>query len=485
MGRPERPLNSTDDPIAAFARDLRELRLRAGNPSYRQLARTAMFAPSVLSSAASGHRLPTLPVTLAFVSSCGGDPVAWERRWRRVAALARAVTDARGERAAAVSPRPGVQPPAEPAPGPQAPRPIANVATALACPAQLPIGPSTFVGRKQALASASRVMGPARRVKTPLLITGPIGVGKTAFALQLADELAPEFPDGQLYADLSPRGVGAPSADGIMRGFLRALGVPAHRVPEDQMQRTGLYRSLLAQRRLFVLLEGAYDESQVRPLLGQSAHTQVVVTSSARLLGLDGMHRIELDTLTRQESLTLIGRLIGTERTQAESAAADAIAERCGDLPLAVNIMARKIAARPGWTVGYAAGLLCEDRLLDCLSVGDVNVRDRLASAYRLLPSACQRAVQKLGVAGAKWPTAAGLAEDMGISGDSAEELLESVVDVGLLTRADSGGRYGMSMVVSAFAASTKRDLTYLTVPLPGVLMRERVFARSAGAVHV
>src|SRR5262245_52322100 len=86
MGRPERPLDGADGPIAAFARDLRALRKRAGNPSYRQPARTALFAPSVLSGAASGHRLPTLPVTLAFVAACGDDWVAWERRWRKVTA---------------------------------------------------------------------------------------------------------------------------------------------------------------------------------------------------------------------------------------------------------------------------------------------------------------------------------------------------------------------------------------------------------------
>src|SRR5688500_18739158 len=85
MGRPERPLDKTTGPIAVFAHDLRLLRTRAGNPSYRELARKALFAPSVLSSAASGHRLPTLAVTLAFVSACGGDRVEWERRWRGIA----------------------------------------------------------------------------------------------------------------------------------------------------------------------------------------------------------------------------------------------------------------------------------------------------------------------------------------------------------------------------------------------------------------
>jgi len=112
MGRPERPLNGTNDPIAAFAHDLRELRKRAGNPSYRELARTALFAPSVLSSAASGHRLPTLPVTLAFVASCGGDRAAWERRWRKVAGHVGTAPESRDERVPTV-PLPLVFTPAE------------------------------------------------------------------------------------------------------------------------------------------------------------------------------------------------------------------------------------------------------------------------------------------------------------------------------------------------------------------------------------
>jgi hypothetical protein len=475
MGRPEKPLNGANDPIAAFAHDLRELRKRAGNPSYRELARTALFAPSVLSSAASGHRLPTLPVTLAFVASCGGDRTSWEGRWQKVAGNVGGPAESLQGRAPAV-PRLLVTSPAEIAAGAKQPRQSPCAVSVPTRPAQLPIGSGAFVGRRQALAGASRVIGLTGRVKVPLVISGPIGTGKTAFALRLADDLATAFPDGQLYADFSTCGAGSPSPDGIMRGFLRALGVPAPQVSEDRMQRIGLYRSLLAQRRLFVLLENAYDEGQVRPLLGQSSHSQFVVTSSARLLGLEGVQRIDLDTLTRQESLTLIARLVGAERVQAEYEAANAVAQLCGDLPLAVNIIGRKIAARPEWTIAHAAGLLADrDRLLYSLSVGDVNVRERFASAYRLLPPVCQRAIQQLGVSGARWATALGLAEAMGISVHAADELLESLVDVGLLTRANSVGRYGISTLVSVFAADTQRDVRHLVVSLPDMAVHDRV----------
>jgi hypothetical protein len=401
--------------------------------------------------------------------------VAWERRWRKVAGHVGTAPESRDERVPTV-PLPLVFTPAETVASTKQPRLVPHTGSTMTRPAQLPLGSATFVGRRQALINATQVIGLTGRVKVPLMISGPIGAGKTAFALRLAGDLATEFPDGQLYADLSTYGPGSPSPDGIMRGFLRALGVPAGLVPEDWIQRVGLYRSLLAERRLFVLLENACDEGQIRPLLGPSPHSQFVVTSTARLFGLDGMHRIDLDAFTRQESMALIGRLTGPERVQAESEAADAVAGLCGDLPLAVNIIGRKIAARPEWTIRYAAGLLADrDRLMDSLSVGDVSVRDRFTSAYRLLPAVCQRAIKQLGLNGARWVTAIGLATTLGTSTESADELLESLVDAGLLTRANAAGRYCISTLVSVFAASTQRDAMYPLIPLQGPGLRDRV----------
>jgi hypothetical protein len=453
MGRPERPLDATNGPIAAFAHDLRVLRSRAGNPSYRELARTALFAPSVLSSAASGHRLPTLAVTLAFVSACGGDRAAWERRWRTIAGQAGIAAEARDERVPSLS---AAHVPFDPA---QVQAVAHGGPPHITRPAQLPMGSSTFVGREQTLAQASELIGLAGPVKMPLVVSGPIGVGKTAFTLRLAGQVAADFPDGQLYADLGNCCPDAHSANSIVRGFLRALGVAAHQVPDDPMQRIGLYRSMLAQRRLFVLLANVCDESQVRPLLGQTAHSQVVVTSRARLLGLDDVHRIDLDPFTREESMALIGRLAGQARVAAEYESTEAIAELCGDLPLAVNIAGRKIAARTEWAIAYTAEQLGDrDRLMDSLCVGDVNVRDRFTSAYQLLSPAGKQAVHHLGMNGAGWTTAIGLATAMGVPVDFADELLESLVDVGLVRRANVAGRYSVSALVSAFAASVRKD---------------------------
>jgi DNA polymerase III delta prime subunit len=345
-------------------------------------------------------------------------------------------------------------------------------------PAQLPLGPAAFIGRGAQLSSASRIAETTGRVRVPLMISGPAGIGKTAFALRLADEVATEFPDGQLYADLGICGQGSQSPDSIMTGFLRALEVPESLIPADRSQRVGLYRSLLAQRRLFVLLEDAYEESQIRPLLAHSSHTQFVLTGSARLLGLDGMRRVDLPALDRMESVALLAQLAGGDRFDAQDEAADVIAAMCGDLPLALNIIGRKLAARPEWTAGYAAALLADRaRLMDVLGVGDVSVRARFAAAYRLLPSACRRAIHQLGRRGERSATATGLAAAMLISIEAAEDVLEVLVDSGLITRARTRtvGRYAISNLVSAFAEGAQPDLASLTTTLPSLRARDLV----------
>ncbi|WP_327001066.1 hypothetical protein OHA72_38870 [Dactylosporangium sp. NBC_01737] len=360
----------------------------------------------------------------------------------------------------------------------------------LARPAQLPMGPSTFVGRDDALAGAARVIARADAAAAAVIVSGPIGVGKTTFALRLADDLSAAFPDGQLYADLGGTAAGAPSAVTVVRGFLHALGVAPALVPDDPAQRIGLFRSLLAQRRVFVLLENAADERQVRPLLGRSTSSQIVVTSRARLLGLDGVHRIDLDTFTRHESLTLIGRLAGVERIRAEREAADTLADLCGNLPLAINIVGRRIAARPEWRVADLSGLLADaERLMTSLSVGDIRVRDCFAAAYQRLTPAARHALHQVAHTGAGMATAtaAGLAAAMGVAPDVADELLESLVDSGLLTRADRAGRYGVSTLVRAFTASTPHAVRApeTVQPRPDLTAARRMLVRAnAGRTH-
>jgi hypothetical protein len=459
MGRPEKPLNAKGNPIVAFANDLRELRRRAGEPSYREMARCALFSPSVLSSAASGRRLPTLQVTLAFVDACGGDRVAWEGRWRELAGQGERRPTSVPDRALApgVSVRAGYAP-ASTASGHAARFPsdrecaIGVDPTILPRPAQLPSAPATFVGRRAQLAEARSLV--SGRGAAPLLVGGGIGVGKTAFALRLAEELADDLPDGQLYADLGGDGAERVSPDVVLTGVLRALGVSERHIPADATQRVGLYRSLMAERSVLVLLDDARDEAQIRPLLAAASSSVIVVTSRARLLGLDGVRRLHLGLFNRTESLSMLVALAGARRVSAEPDGAAQIAEQCGDLPLALSIAGRKIAAHPTWPLGHVAQQLSDRaRLLDRLRAGDLSVRGRLESAYRRLSASARRALARLGAHAAVTVTGA----PQGSAPDLPEEVADALVECGLLQHAAAVGCYRVPPMVQLFVAEQQR----------------------------
>jgi len=421
------------------------------------MARTAWFSPSVLSSAASGYRLPTLQVTLAFAEACGGDRAEWELRWRMLQGQA----DQRPKRSRAVV-------------GVAAPAPL------LVNPAQLPIGPHDFIGRTAELAGARSVVSPLADIRLPLVISGPVGAGKTAFALRLAHELAADFPDGHLYADM---GVGRPDGTSpfeVIAGFLGALGVPLGEIPADDTHRIGLFRSMLARWRVIVLLDDVRDEGQVRPLLARSMRSQIVVTSRARLLGLDGVRRSELNVFTRGESMELIRGLVGDERMRAEREAHFRLAELCDDLPLAVTIAGRKIAAQPGRNVSQIIGQLAEGtHRIQWLRVGDMSLRNALTSAYLRLTPMARRVFHQLDRCGVEGVAAGDLVRPMKIAIDSAEHMLETLVDCGLLRHLPRSGRYVMSTLVSLFAENQLGQLRdssrYADDSVPRTLMEVSV----------
>ncbi|MBF6209455.1 helix-turn-helix transcriptional regulator [Nocardia puris] len=429
MGRREKPIDAGSGPVAAFASDLRKLRAAAGNPSYRQLASAALYSPSVLSDAAGGHRLPTLPVTLAFARACGGDPDEWEQRWRV----------ARGD-GAPTEPLPVL--PGEEAGESGRPR-----------PAQLPIGPHDFVGRTAEFESALSATAGMADSRVPVVVRGPIGIGKTAFALRFAHRLTSDFPDGQLFADLSARRGEMAEPMEVMAGFLHALGVPPDQVPGDDMHRIGLYRSMLAERRVVVLLDNVRDEPQVRPLLARSLNSQIVITSRARLLGLDGVRRIALGPLPAGASEDLLRLLIGEDRVRAESAAAGRIARFCEHLPLALTIAGRKIAAQPGRRLSEIAARLGEGvNVADWLRIGDVGLADAVLPAYLARPPLAKHVLHML-AGGAGEVTPATLARTLHLSIESAEYAMDSLIDGGLLHVLTEPERYVMPPLLGRLLA--------------------------------
>ncbi|MEU6350178.1 NB-ARC domain-containing protein, partial [Streptomyces sp. NPDC047072] len=268
------------------------------------------------------------------------------------------------------------------------------------------------------------------------VIHGMAGVGKSALALDVANRLAAAFPDGQLYAELcgsDPTQAAAPP-DRILGGFLRALGVRPARLPASTAERAAAYRSLLAGRRVLVVLDDAAGEHQIRPLLPGAGPGAVLVSSRRTLPGLDATARVGLDVLDREQTLRLLGRLVGHERLTAEAGAAAEIARLSGGLPLAVRAAGSRLRAGDRWRLRTLADRLRdESHRLNELACGDLDVRARIETGYRALPERERRALRLLGMLDlpdfAAWVAGPLLAVDQ----PSAQHLVERLAEARLL----------------------------------------------------
>ena len=305
-----------------------------------------------------------------------------------------------------------------------------------AVPRQLPPDIADFTGRELALEWLhGRVRGQHESTAVVIMaVVGKAGVGKTTLAVHAAHQLRSQFPDGQLHVNL--RGVEAQALDPpeVLGRFLRALGVEGHSIPDDVDERADLYRSLMADRRALVLLDNAADEAQVRPLLPAGAGNAVLVTSRTRLSGLAGAEVIDLDVLPSEQAVELLGKIAGAHRVAREPAAAQVIAALCGYLPLALRIAGARLAAKPRWRLQRLAHRLAEQqRRLDELTAGDLEVRASVGLSYYGLGEREQRAFRLLGLLEvpdfAPWMLAALL----DIPAPEAEEVADHLADAQLL----------------------------------------------------
>ncbi|MFE0171707.1 BTAD domain-containing putative transcriptional regulator [Streptomyces sp. NPDC059002] len=323
-------------------------------------------------------------------------------------------------------------------------------------PAQLPPDVPDFAGRQVEAAVLTETLHTAVDGSTMALaaLTGLGGVGKTALAVHVAHALRGEFPDGQLYVDL---GAPDPTRDGssasALVGFLRALGVPESAVPDGLDQQTALYRSLLAGRRVLVLLDNARDTAQVRPLLPGAPGCAVLVTSRSRTIALPGVRLVDVDVMDEAQALGLLAAIVGRDRVTAEPAAAGELVAACGGLPLAVRIAAARLAARPGRSVAdLAARLRDERRRLDELRVADLGVEATFRLGYEALAPELARAFRVLSLC--YMPSfcrgAAGALLD--VRDEEAESIVERLVDAGLMELHDDD-RYRFHDLVRLFAA--------------------------------
>lgn len=318
-------------------------------------------------------------------------------------------------------------------------------------PADLPF----FAGRENELDEARRLLGEEGPCPVTLLVTGPAGVGKTAFAVRTGHLLASRFPDGQLYADL--RGFGDEPAEPftVLGTFLRALGIPGGTVPAELTGRVHLYRTLLAGQRMLVVLDNAASVQQVSDLLPSGVRCATIITSRTTMAELAG-RRLPMGVLDPATGLDLLREMLGRDRIDAESGAARSIVETCGGLPLAVWVAGARLAARPHWPLAKVARALADEQSkLDELAVGHIAVRASLELTYQQMATPTQHALRMIallpGPSFASWALAALLDADL----SEAEAVLDDLVEVHLVQTNSAKGtgiRYQLHDLVRMFS---------------------------------
>jgi len=280
---------------------------------------------------------------------------------------------------------------------------------AVVVPAQMPAPVAVFTGRDKCLDALDALVPdpdetPARTVVISA-IAGTAGIGKTALAVHWGQRVADRFPDGQLFLDLRGYAADPPlrPIDGLA-WLLRSLGVPAEQVPVDAAEAAALYRSVVAGRRLLIILDNACDAEQVRPLLPGTPGCMVVLTSRDQLAGLavtHGAHSIILDTLSPAEALTLLERVVGVDRIRAEPVASKALARLCGFMPLGLRIAGAHLLAQPQMAIARYVAKLNEGDCLGALAIpGDPKTAVAAAFdlSYHRLPTQVQRLFRLLGL---------------------------------------------------------------------------------------
>ena len=329
-------------------------------------------------------------------------------------------------------------------------------------PRQLPGPVRQFVGRDSELAALTALLDQADTMPDAVLISaigGTAGVGKTALAVRWAYQIAERFPHGQLYVNL--RGYDPdeplPAADALA-GFLRDLGVSGPDIPAGCSERAARFRSLLAGRRMLVVLDNAAQAEQVRPFLPGNPECVTLVTSRDALAGLvarDGAVRLDLDLLPLPEAVGLLRGLIGS-RVDEDLTAAAALARQCCGLPLALRVAAELAAAKPDIPLADLAAELADlQRRLDALETGGderAAVRSVLSWSYRHLSPPAAKMFRLLGLHPGPDTTISAAASLTGVPLVEARHALGELTRAHLITE-HLPGRYAFHDLLRAFAA--------------------------------
>jgi DNA-binding SARP family transcriptional activator/Tfp pilus assembly protein PilF len=341
---------------------------------------------------------------------------------------------------------------------------IAPAGVRLPPPAQLPYGLPDFIGREAELARldalCEAVAGGAARPVVISALGGMAGVGKTALAVHWAHRVRHRFPDGQLYVNLrgfDPSGPAMPPAEAI-RGFLDAFSVPPDRIPTSLEAQAALYRSIVADQRVLIILDNAENAEQVRPLLPGSPTCLVLVTSRDQLSGLvaaEGAQPLPVDLPPEPDARRLLARRLGEDRVAAEPDAVEEIIEMCARLPLALAIVAARAATRPQLTLSaLAAELRAAKARLDAFHSTDrsTDIRSVFSWSLQRLSRTAQRLFRLLGLHSGPAISLYAAASLAGVRPADARAALAELTRANLVTE-QAPGRYGLHDLLRAYAA--------------------------------
>ena len=405
-----------------FGRELRSLRGAAGLTQEELAQRTGMSVRAISDIERGRTRRPQR-----------------ETRRRLSAALAR--QDSQAHRT-------------ESGPGP---RPV-GAGAGRVVPRELPATVRHFTGRAAELAQLSgRVASAAGHAVVITALGGTAGVGKTALAIQWAHTVSDEFPDGQLYVNLRGYDPADPMTPAdALGGFLRSLGTAGADIPADLDQRAAIYRSLLAGRRVLVVLDNASSAEQVRPLLPGTPGSHAVVTSRDSLPGLvarDGAERLELDRLPVDDAVQILRALIGG-RVDGDPQSAAVLARQCSCLPLALRVAAELAVARPAVPLADLVTELAGEQRLELLDAGGdarTSIRAVFSWSCRNLDAAAVRAFGLLGLHPGPDLDSHAAAALIDTTLERAAATLDELTRAHLVQPA-ALGRYGMHDLLGAYA---------------------------------
>ncbi|MFF5724119.1 BTAD domain-containing putative transcriptional regulator [[Kitasatospora] papulosa] len=343
--------------------------------------------------------------------------------------------------------------------GAQDPAPRAQGDPTVPLPEQLPADLPDFTGRTSDVAHLYDLLtAPRGGTAVSVAVHGMGGIGKTALALHVAHLVRHAYPDGQLVADLHGNDDMPAVPAEVLAGFLVALGVPSEEVPDTLFERTALFRSELAGRQVLLVLDNVRDAAQIQPLLPGPGECGVVVTSRPPLHEASLTYQFVLKAFPSDEALDLLGSVIGQQRLAAERAQAQKLVEACAHLPLAIRIVAARLAVRPLWSLAALSALLDDETSrIGELHLGDIDVSAVFDMSYRQLTAEQARAFVLLATLRLPEIGVPAAAAALALAEDTTTELLESLVDAAMV-ESPRPGRYRYHDLLGIYARQQHRD---------------------------